>query len=98
MTLTLIKIKATGVFCHLFFFFFIIIIFKYYYIKINKKLLYIFTVQIAILLYYIFVLINTIINKLFAVAILYFRVKQCVNYHYYTHFSTPLLYCVLFYT
>jgi len=35
------------------------------------------------------VLINTINNKLFAVAILYFCVKQCVNYHYYTRFSTP---------
>ena len=40
-------IKATSIFWHLFFLFFII--FKYYYIIINKKLLYIFTVQIAIL-------------------------------------------------
>ena len=48
MTLALM-IKATGVFWHLFFIIIIIIIFKYYYIIINKKLLYIFTVQIAIL-------------------------------------------------
>ena len=50
MTLALM-IKATGVFDTFFFFFFIyfFIIFKYYYIIINKKLLYIFTVQIAIL-------------------------------------------------
>ena len=67
------------------FFFFFFIIFKYYYIIINKNY-YIFL--LCKLLYCIFVLINTINNKLFAVVILYFYIKQCVNYHYYTCFST----------